>query len=112
MIPASDAVTDRAPLEQRARQVNVATGVGMAAGETLEELGSAGTHQPVDAHDLAGLQRERDVVDGVAAVSEQAQVLDAQQRLADRRRLFGEHLGRVLADHLLDDPGHVDDSGA
>ncbi len=99
-------VARRHPL---AVQVDRAAGIGVAAHDAVEQLGPPGAHQPVQAEDLAGPQRQRDMVDGIAAGrARQADRLgpeDLRPRRPVARRREILHGG---ADHLPHDPGHVD----
>ena len=98
-----------APSRRSLTEPDLAAGLRSGAGQHLQQLGAAGTHQPVEAEDLARVQLEGDVVEQEAAAQpRQRHVLDAQQRLAGRMLRPREQRGRRAADHLLDDPGDVD----
>ena len=108
-MPASMRSATLAPSRRSLTEPDLAAGLGSDAGQDLHELGAAGTHEAVEAQDLAGMQLQGDVVEQVAATQpRQGHVLDAQERLAGLPLRPREERGRRAAHHLLDDPGHVD----
>ena len=77
----------------------------MAAHHAFEKLASSGAHQPVDADNLAGANRQRDMVDGVAAgYARQADVVGAERLPAKLVIARGREVLGVGADHLAHDP--------
>ena len=88
---------------------NLAGRLPVPAHNAVEQLAAAGAHEPVDAEDLAGLERQRHVVDRKpAGRARQADVLGAKHLGAGPVII---RLGKILgvgADHLPDDPLRVD----
>ena len=70
----------------------------LRAEQHLRELGAARAHQAVDAEDFPAPQRETDVFEFAGA----AELLDAQQFVADVRRLLREQLFDRPAHHQPD----------
>ena len=106
---AGDATSDVALAHRLAFDEDEAGRHWMATHDAFQELAAPGAHQSVEADDLAGAHRQRDMVDGVAAGDAgQRDVLGAQRLAAEiviarRREILG-----VGADHLADDPLQVD----
>ena len=81
---------------------------GRDAEDSLRHLRAARADQPREADDLAPPQREGDVLECAAA----AKAPHLQQRLAGRVRRPVEQLAERAADHHLDQPRHVEITGA
>ena len=83
----------------------------MTAGEGLEELGAAGSHESVDGHDLSLVDGQGDVVHGdprrVGGVGDH-EVLDPEDGIADLGEDLREEVRLVPPGHGPDDPGKVD----
>ena len=85
--------------------------LGNLAEDAFEQLGAAGSHQPVDAHDLAGPDIEGEAVHhhgAVAGIVRDADALHGEGDLAER--VAGRWRAEVVAfaHHVADDPLEID----
>ena len=103
---------DVQPVQIFAVEHNRAARFGVQPDQAFQQFGAACAHQAVNADDFARVQRERHMIDHIAAAdARQGQVFDAQHFLLQRVIAVGEQAVRPPPDHLLDDPVEADIGG-